>query len=181
MREYRRETTDERFGANVRILRERAGLSQSALAAGMTERGHPWHQQTVGRVEAGRQSLRAGELEALADILRTSIDRFTWGSAEASETEFVYRAGARLNQRYEAVAEAVTHLIAEGVIAERVTEQHKGSEHERVREACEDVARRAEEYSLQAAIDAGIWRYQERLEEQDRMDKEAADDAQSES
>ena len=181
MREDRQEPADQRFGANLRTLRERKGLSQSALAAAMTERGHLWHQQTVGRVEASRQSVRFAETEALASILRTSLDRFTWGSAEANATEFVYSAGARLAQRYGLAVDAVTRLIAELVIAERVAGTHKDSEYGRVRVAADDVTARVEECSLDRAIDEGIRRYEEHVAEQERMEREAEDDAQGES
>jgi len=180
--DFKRESANERLGANVRILRERKDISQAELARLMTERGWPWHQSTVYRVESGKQTVGFGEVVDLAEILRTSLDRFTWASAEANATEFVYAAGARLNQRYEITVDAVLRLIAEGRAAERVVAAHEGSEYERVREACEDVARRTEEYSLQAAIDAGIDRYEGRLEEQARLDREAEnDDTQGES
>jgi transcriptional regulator with XRE-family HTH domain len=84
MPETHREPADERFGANLRQLREKAGMSQSALAAAMRKRGHKWYQQTVGRVEDGQQSARIGEAEDLAVILKTSVDRLTWTTEEAS-------------------------------------------------------------------------------------------------
>lgn len=49
-------------------LRNDAHWSQTDLASFMEERGWPWHQQTVGRVEHGQQSLRVGELADLADL-----------------------------------------------------------------------------------------------------------------
>src|SRR3974390_3268705 len=69
MREDHRDLAEELFGMNLRILRERAGISQSALAAAMTKQGISWHQQTVGRVEAGQQSVRFHEARQLAAIL----------------------------------------------------------------------------------------------------------------
>jgi transcriptional regulator with XRE-family HTH domain len=156
-----RESFDETFGMNLRILRERKGLSQSALAAEMTERGIPWHQQTIGRVEAGRQSVRFSEAKELAAILDTSTDRFTWESAEANATEFVYMAGGRLRQSYEAVAEAVCRLLADHDAADRVLAQREDSPYERVQEAIADVRARMEEYSADEAIEEGVRRYEE--------------------
>ena len=86
----------ERLAWNLKVLRERAGMSQAALAEAMTGRGHPWHQSTVYRVESGRQTVKFEEVAALAEILHTSMDRFTWTSPEASATEFTYAAGTRV-------------------------------------------------------------------------------------
>jgi transcriptional regulator with XRE-family HTH domain len=161
---------------NLRTLREGAGMSQSALAAEMTERGHPWHQQTVGRIEAGRQPVRFGEIEELASILRTSLDRFTYGSAEATEAQFTYSIGARVRQEYGAVADAVfRHLLAEAA-AERLLARPPASDTPRVKAAREDVAARLGEYTLDGAIDEGIRRYEERGSGQ-----EDGDDTQGES
>jgi len=151
-------TPDERFGENLRVLRERAGMSQAALAEKMTERGISWRQNTVGRVEAGRQPARFAEIEALAEILHTSIGRFSWQSAEASATEMVYAAGARLRQRYEQVAQAVHELLAVQEAAERVIAEHRESEWERVREAVRDVTARLGDYSLSKAVAEGTRR-----------------------
>ena len=79
--EFKRESANERLGTNVRALRERKGISQAKLAELMTERGWPWHQSTVYRVESGKQTVGFSEAVDLAEILRTSLDRFTWGSA----------------------------------------------------------------------------------------------------
>lgn len=172
-----REPPDERFGINLRTLREQAGLSQSALAAEMTERGWSWHQQTVGRIEAGRQSVRFGEIEELAGIFRVALDRFRWGSAEASEAEFVYMAGTRVRRQHEVVATAVREHIAAIAAAERTLERPPQSDSPRVKAAREDVAMRLERYTLDDAIDEGIRRYEERAGE----DEEDGDAAQGES
>ncbi len=174
---------EQHFAANLRILREREGMSQVKLAQEMSARGWPWRQQTVTRIENGQRMVRFGEATAVAAILRTSLDRFTWASAEANETEFVYAAGARLRQSYEAVAEAVCHLLANAGIAERVLERHRDSKYERVREARDDVAARIQEYSLEEAIEEGVRRYEERHdgekdgeEEKDGGEEEDGDD-----
>ncbi len=111
MRETQREPADERFGANVRTERERGGMSQSALAAAMTERGHTWHQQTVTRVEGGRQSLRLAEAEDLAAILKTSVDRLTWTTREASAGLLMDSVIARANNAWEQIADGTNHLL----------------------------------------------------------------------
>jgi transcriptional regulator with XRE-family HTH domain len=160
MREDHREPTDERFGMNLRTLREQAGMSQTDLAAAMTERGFSWHQQTVGRLEAARQSVRLGEAEALTEILRTSLDRFTWGSAEANETQFTYAAGTRVRMQYEVVADAIRDHRAFTAAAERLLARPPATDSPRVKAAREDVAMRREEYSPDNAIAEGVRRYE---------------------
>lgn len=67
-------------GENVRRLRKAAGMSQAELAAAMRERGQlHWRQNTVSRVENGRQPLDFLELEPLGEILGNILD----GTAEA--------------------------------------------------------------------------------------------------
>ena len=175
MRERHRESTDDKFAANLRALRERAGLSQSALADEMTGRGHGWHQQTVGRVESGRQAVRFSEAVDLAEIFRTSTDRFTWGSAEANEASFTYAAGTRVRMQYEEVAMAIHRHLADEAAAERLLARPATTGTPRVKAAREDVAARLEEYSPRNAIREGFRRYRE------RHNGEGDDDAQGES
>jgi transcriptional regulator with XRE-family HTH domain len=158
----RRETANERLGVNVRTLREQKHMSQAELARQMTERGWPWHQSTVYRVESGRQTVSFAEALELAAILQTSLDRFTWTGPEASATEMVYDAGAQLRKRYEQVAHAVFVLLLGHDRADRTLAQSEDSKYERVQEARRDVAERMGTYSLEAAIDEGCRRYEER-------------------
>lgn len=111
MRESQKEPADERFGANVRAERERAAMSQSALAAAMTKRGHAWHQQTVGRVERGQQSLRLAEAEDLAAILKTSVDRLTWTTKEASAGLLMDMTIGRASAAWEQIAAWTVRLL----------------------------------------------------------------------
>jgi transcriptional regulator with XRE-family HTH domain len=166
------------FGMNLRLLREEKGMSQSEVARQMSERGHPWHQSTVYRVEQGKQEASYSEARDLAAILRTSMERFSWTGPEANGTAYVYAAGARLHQNYEQVAEAVEHLLRTRAAAERVLDQFKDSEYERVQEARADVAARMEDYDLEYAIQLGEWRYANRgREEEDTDDGEPDEEA----
>lgn len=162
-----RESANEKLGVAVRTLREQKGMSQAELARLMTERGWPWHQSTVYRVESGKQTVGFSEALDLAGVLRTSLDRFTWGSAEANESDFVYAAGTRLVRQYGVVAEAVCRMLAEEKIADRTVRRHKDSEWKRVQVALDDTMARIETYHLDAAIDEGIRRYEERTEGED--------------
>jgi len=145
----------ERFGHNLRTLREQRDMQQSDLAGRMRDLGHSWHQSTVAKAENGTRAVSYEEAAALAEILRTSLDRFRWHSAEATGTEMVYAAGARLRQRYEQVAESVAALLTGERAAGRILAEHDSSEWERVREAVEDVRHRLGEYRLEHAIAEG--------------------------
>jgi ribosome-binding protein aMBF1 (putative translation factor) len=59
---------DQWIGARIRDHRRARNMSQAALAAEMTSRGHSWHQSTVYRIESGRQSSMATEVIALSKI-----------------------------------------------------------------------------------------------------------------
>lgn len=69
--------TDQRFAANFRAAREQAGLSQRQVADQMRERGLPWHQQTVYRLESGEQPVKLREAEHLAAIVGTEASALT--------------------------------------------------------------------------------------------------------
>ncbi len=75
---------DERFAANVREQRELKKLSQGELARRMAERGFPYYQQTVRRIEDGRRKVSVGEAAALAGILGTTVERLTWPGQAAT-------------------------------------------------------------------------------------------------
>jgi transcriptional regulator with XRE-family HTH domain len=103
--------TEQRFAANLRLLRERQGISQVKLAQEMAARGWPWRQQTVTRLENGQRMIRFGEATALAEILHTPLERFTRPVSEADEVEKIRAASARLRESCEAVAAAVCRLL----------------------------------------------------------------------
>jgi transcriptional regulator with XRE-family HTH domain len=75
---------DEWFAANIREERARLKMSQGELARQMAERGFPYYQQTVRRIEEGRRKVSVGEAKALAKILGTTMDRLTWPGQSAS-------------------------------------------------------------------------------------------------
>jgi transcriptional regulator with XRE-family HTH domain len=160
--EYRAETTNERLGRNLRALREHRGMSQTALAAAMSERRHAWHQQTVARAESGAQPLKADELFDLAAILETSLDRFTWTSPEASAVGLLRNSAVAARTAFETVAGGIPRLLAALTAADARARQFRGSSSPRVREECEEILARVSELGLDDAIAEGIRRYEER-------------------
>src|SRR6516225_8155876 len=74
---------DERFATNIREERERQKLSQGELARRMADRGFPFYQQTIRRIEEGRRKVSVGEAKAIAEILDTTVDQLTASVPEA--------------------------------------------------------------------------------------------------
>jgi transcriptional regulator with XRE-family HTH domain len=70
--------TDKRFGENLRMAREQAGLSGAQLAKRMQDAGYrSIYQQTIVRVEAGGQPVKLREALELARICGTTLDALT--------------------------------------------------------------------------------------------------------
>lgn len=149
---------------NLRRLRERKGLSQAVLAKAMAERGWPWHQQTVYKIENGRQGIGLGEATDLASILGVSTDRLTWSGPEANETAFVDRATAVLHQSWNEVADAVARLRGAVNGARRTLDGSRDSKYQHVQEACADLEAELDNSTLESAIDEGNARWQEHRE-----------------
>lgn len=65
---------ERNFIANMKRLREAAGLSQGELAQRMNANGwDKFHQTTISRMEKGAQPVRLGEARGIADALGTMI------------------------------------------------------------------------------------------------------------
>jgi transcriptional regulator with XRE-family HTH domain len=158
--EERRREVSARIGENVRVLREARGLSQDDLAREMSALGWQYYQSTVYKVEHGERKVSAGELVDLAAVLKTSLDRFTWTSAEANETAMVYDAAATLRGRWEEAAVAVRRLLAARTRGERMLASSGGSTSPRVRAALAELAADLRDRGLDEAVDEGIARYE---------------------
>lgn len=65
---------ERQFGATLRKVRREREISQASMAGQMAERGWPWHQSTIYRVESGRQALRIGEVLSLAELLGVDLN-----------------------------------------------------------------------------------------------------------
>lgn len=149
------DNADERLGANVRALREGKGIPQAELARLMGEAGHPWHQSTVARAEAGRQSVRTSEAEDLARILGTTVDRLLWAGPEAAEAAFISAATARLRAEWRAAALAAARLHDARAAAERARARTARTGWPRVRAMADGLAEDLADCTLDAALDEG--------------------------
>ena len=135
-------------------------MSQVRLAEEMAARGWPWRQQTVTRVETSRRAVRFGEAKAVAEILRTSLDRLAWSGAEVNETAFVDEAASALIRAWNETADAVARLLAAGSRGRNVLASSRESKYERVREACAHLETELEFTTLDGAITEGTARYE---------------------
>jgi transcriptional regulator with XRE-family HTH domain len=181
MREPEPQTIDQRAAEAVRVLRERHGMSQAALAAEMTGRGVSWQQQTVGRVEAATQALRLRELVALAAIFSVPIERFTYSSPEASASESCYVAIGRMAESYEEVVLSLMKLGSAIKGAERTLKDTSAVDSPRVRDAQGLLAEEIEQRSMQAAVNEGCYRLAEMFGEITEGEEEEGDDGNTES
>ena len=68
---------DTLFAQRVRLFRERAGMTQRALADHMTASGYKMHQTTIAKIEAFERPVYVGEAVALAALLRVQLQEFT--------------------------------------------------------------------------------------------------------
>jgi transcriptional regulator with XRE-family HTH domain len=168
--------TEQRFAANLRLLRERQGISQVKLAQEMAARGWPWRQQTVTRLENGQRMIRFGEATALAEILDTPLERFTRAGPEAAEAERLAAFGARLHHFYETVADTVSRLLDEQRMAEQARATHSQSQMEFVQEAVAVLDAQIEAYEVDKAVSEGTRRF-EKLREKHGGEGGAAEPA----
>lgn len=137
-------------------------MSQSALAAEMSDRGHSWHQQTVGRAEEGDRKIEASELADLAGIFGVPLERFFWKSADANAVGWIDLAADRLAHAADDTSNAVTAHLAAVNWARRALDDTAKYDFQRVREAREGLAQTIGELGpVEDAVARGIAAYDE--------------------
>jgi transcriptional regulator with XRE-family HTH domain len=133
---------DERFAANIREERGRRKLSQGELARRMAERGFPYYQQTVRRIEEGRRKVSVGEATALAEILGTTMDRLTWPGRAASAAGMLDETIARGLNGWDAIADGTAELLwAQYQLEVSIAEVERAGYHgsDKIREIAEEA------------------------------------------
>lgn len=119
------------FATNLKRARERLQMSQTELAKQAAERGLPYHQQTVQRVETSARPIRLNEAFVLADIVGEELATMLASpSPAAAKAQLKFRQDAAAKLR----AETVQWLRDTAVRADRTLGE--------LREAltvCEDV------------------------------------------
>lgn len=65
---------EKRIGRNIKLLRERAGLTQEELAAKLQVSGCDITRSSVAKIEVGQRHLYPDEIVLLKDILRARYE-----------------------------------------------------------------------------------------------------------
>jgi transcriptional regulator with XRE-family HTH domain len=75
-------------GANLQLHRKAKGYSQSDLAGQLEQRGLPFQQQTILKIEKGARPLKLEEAYVIADILGINLSSLTeqFGNDELAAT-----------------------------------------------------------------------------------------------
>lgn len=111
-------TFDELVGRNIQELRTARAMSQSTLAKELEDRGLPFRQQTIVKVEKGQRPLRLAEAEQIAHVLEVDIDtlvltdspRLNHLTLVMTHTNSVQRAWGELHEKAIAMYEAQGYL-----------------------------------------------------------------------
>ena len=69
---------EKQIGANVRVLRERAGMTQDALAAKLQLAGCDMTRSAVAKIEVGQRHLYPDELILIRNILNVSFEELLY-------------------------------------------------------------------------------------------------------
>ncbi len=131
----------------------------------MTERGWPWHQSTVYRVETGKQPVRFDEALDLADLLGVTLDRLTWAIGEAAEEEVARHAIDGLRERMQKAAVAITWLRIAQAAAKSRAVIASNSDYPHIRELADDIQRDLQSVNLDAVLRIAniLWRRYKQL------------------
>ena len=67
-------SVEKKIGNNIRILRERAGLTQEQLAARLQTRGCDITRSALAKIEVGQRHIYPDEIILLKEILSVSFE-----------------------------------------------------------------------------------------------------------
>lgn len=155
---------NQNLPGNIRRFRERKEMSQAELAAEMTDRDWTWHQNTVYRVEAGKQEISYGEVKDIAAILGVRVMDLEWSGPEANAAALVDRTTWILHRDADEAADALMRLHAARSSAERALEEARRSKYPRVRERAEELEAELADATLENVIAAGEARWEQERE-----------------
>lgn len=111
-REDRYKDIDQNIAANVRAYREAAGISQEEMAQRMADRGFPFTQATIWKVESGQRPVKASELIALADVFgRILLTDLTSQPDATRHTIHLEQASRRASDAYDTLKEAAAAYL----------------------------------------------------------------------
>lgn len=102
-------TVDSSFGERFLEARRMKGLSQEAIATGLSARGINMHVTAIGKIERGERRVTIGEASALASTLGFTLDGLVGGGADLTTS---YALSNRARDRfYDAWHEYLDSLI----------------------------------------------------------------------
>lgn len=67
-------TVEKKIGQNIRLLREKAGITQDVLAAKLQLRGCDITRSAVAKIEVGQRHLYSDEIILIKEILGAEYD-----------------------------------------------------------------------------------------------------------
>src|SRR5687768_5732540 len=88
----------EYFAINMRETREAKGMSQAELAQRVKDRGHPFTQATVWKIEQGHREPKLAEAVAIGQALEV------WSWTELTNRPASFKAGFNIDQRRHTVS-----------------------------------------------------------------------------
>jgi transcriptional regulator with XRE-family HTH domain len=97
-------------GQNLRKMREARGMTQAELAGAVAERGLPFRQQTIVKIEKGHRPLRLREAHEIAAALELRIDDLVAEQVVFDDSALLITHTAGLANRWEALRRAVLDL-----------------------------------------------------------------------
>lgn len=120
-------STNERVGRNLKALRQAAGLTQTELAARLTDEGHPFAQQTVLKVERGTRPLKLDEAVDLANILDVTVGDLIFSRADGDALAEMMRAETMRRHAERELEEAQDELARAKAEYERACADEKAA------------------------------------------------------
>lgn len=152
------EQVDEQVAANVRMLREQAGLSLAAFAEKVAEFGWQCAPQTLHRIETRRRKVTAGEADLLARALGTTLTQLTWPDEASNTVNFINMFTGRADGAYERIAGATGQLLFARAHLERAVASARArgiDDQEHVREALTEAVAALENATPERAVETG--------------------------
>ncbi len=73
-------TAEKRIGKNIKMLRERCGLTQDMLAAKLQTNGCDITRSAVAKIEVGQRHVYADEIMLIKEILNVDFDAIFYGT-----------------------------------------------------------------------------------------------------
>lgn len=112
---------EERFRAQMEDLRSARQITQTALAEQVRERGFPFHQQTIAKIENGTRPVRLDEAYVIADVLGSSVPQMVLPLKQARDLQRLtdaWRTASRL--RYAVLRAAAEYDSARQELAKEI-------------------------------------------------------------